>query len=169
MLPQGAPTSPALANLSCRRLDARLAGLARRAGGVYTRYADDLTFSFAAEPARLGRLLWWIDQICQQEGFTENVAKRRVLRPSGQLRVTGVVVNAEVHVPRAAKRRFRAILANCRRHGVASQARGNPGFADYLRGFASYVHMVHPEEGEALLAEVHALLGPEGNGEEQAP
>ncbi|MGF6725986.1 hypothetical protein P3T43_005371 [Paraburkholderia sp. GAS41] len=39
-LPQGAPTSPALANLCAFRLDLRLAGLARALGATYTRYAD---------------------------------------------------------------------------------------------------------------------------------
>jgi hypothetical protein len=159
VLPQGAPTSPALANLVCRRLDMRLDGLARKLGATYTRYADDLTFSFAREPDRgLGRFHWWVDQICQQEGFVENAAKRRVLRQSAQQRVTGVVVNSGLHVPRKERRRFRAILANCRAHGVASQARGRDDFVDYLRGFAAYVKMVQPELGARLVAEVEEIV-----------
>jgi retron-type reverse transcriptase len=158
-LPQGAPTSPALANLVCRRLDQRLAGLARRAGATYTRYADDLTFSFAKElEISLSRFLWWVDQICQQEGFAEHAGKRRVLRRASQQRVTGLVVNDTLSVPRAARRRFRAILHNCRRHGVDSQARGREGFAGYLRGFAAYVTMVQPRLGKKLADEVRQVL-----------
>jgi hypothetical protein len=164
LVPQGAPTSPALSNLVCRRLDARLDGLARRNGGAYTRYADDLTFSFPTEEVRLGRLRWWVDQVCHQEGFFVNQAKFRVIRASQRQLVTGIVVNDELRVPRDERRRFRAILHNCREHGVESQARGHARFGDYLRGFASYVHMVQPEEGVELLAEVEALLGPEDEG-----
>jgi RNA-directed DNA polymerase len=159
IVPQGAPTSPALANLVCRRLDERLTGLARKAGATYTRYADDLTFSFAEEPTvNLGRLFWWIDQICQQEGFAEHTGKRRIMRPSGQQRVTGLVTNAGVNVPRAARRRFRAILHNCKKNGIASEAKGRPDFAAYLRGFAAYVTMVQPELGRRYAAEVEAIL-----------
>jgi hypothetical protein len=161
-LPQGAPTSPAIANLVARRLDARLSGLAQRVGAAYTRYADDLTFSFAAEPEiPLGRLCWWIDGICQHEGFVEHAAKRRILRRGNQQQVTGIVVNSGLFVPREARRRFRAILANCRRHGIASQARGREDFADYLRGFAAYVHMVQPELGAKLIDEVNQLIAGE--------
>jgi hypothetical protein len=74
--------------------------------------------------------------------------------------VTGIVVNDSVRVPREDRRRFRAILTNCRKLGVASQARGNPRFQEYLRGFASYLHMVHPDEGGELLRQVSELLGP---------
>lgn len=183
-LPQGAPTSPALANLLCLRLDARLSGLASRVGAKYTRYADDLTFSFRSLPAAaqvaepesatadakiaapsqpldakgIGGFLWWVDQICQQEGFIENSAKRRVLWASNQQRVTGVVVNSGLHIPRAARHQFRALLHNCRMDGLARHARGRSDFRAYLLGFASYVKMVQPELGRKLLLEVKEVL-----------
>ena len=92
-------------------------------------------------------------------GFVVHQDKFRVIRSSQRQVVTGIVVNEELRVPREERRRFRAILHNCRRHGVASQSRGHPRFVDYLRGFASYVHMVDPEEGAELLAQVSELLG----------
>jgi hypothetical protein len=159
VLPQGAPTSPAIANLVCRRLDARLSGLAARMEARYTRYADDLTFSFAREPGDVGRVFWWINSILQQEGFLENAAKRKVLRRSQRQQVTGVVVNEGCRLPREERRNFRALLANCERHGVASQARGREDFEAYLMGYAAYASMVQPELGGPWLARVRALLG----------
>lgn len=158
-MPQGAPTSPAISNLVCRGMDARLDGLANEVGGVYTRYADDLTFSFPeTSPVNVGRFRWWVDQICHQEGFFLNQSKFRVIRRSQRQTVTGIVVNDELRVPRRERRRFRAILHNCKTHGLESQAHGNPAFGDYLRGFASYLNMVDPKEGQQLLKEVDALL-----------
>jgi len=158
-MPQGAATSPAISNLVCRCLDSRLTGLAKNVGGVYTRYADDLTFSFREKQPEVGRFRWWVDQICQQEGFAVNQSKFRVVRRSQRQMVTGIVVNDSLRIPREDRRRFRAILFNCERDGIASQSRGRPGFASYLRGFASYVNMVHPEEGAELLTQVSKLLG----------
>ena len=64
----------------------------------------------------------------QQEGFTERADKRRILRAKHQQRVTGLVVNERVNIPRADRRKFRAILHNCAKHGVASQAKGKDDF-----------------------------------------
>lgn len=159
MLPQGAPTSPALANLACRRLDARLAKLAAKFGATYTRYADDLTFSFAKLPdLPIGRFWWWVDGICQQEGFIEHPGKRKVLRDNTQQRVTGIVVNESVHVPRRDRRRFRAILHNIEKRGLEAEAKGRPDFVAYLAGYAAYVQMVQPELGTAWSAEVARLV-----------
>src|SRR5262249_3609740 len=80
-LPQGAPTSPALANLTAYRLDCRLAGLARSAGGVYTRYADDLAFSGGEEFARgVERLSAHAAAVALEEGFGVNHRKTRIMR-----------------------------------------------------------------------------------------
>jgi retron-type reverse transcriptase len=167
VLPQGAPTSPAISNLVCRRLDARLQGLAEANKGVYTRYADDLTFSFPkAEGLNLGRFRWWVDQVCHQEGFTVHQEKFRVIRDSQRQVVTGIVVNEAVRAPRELRRELRAILHNCETQDVESQAKrhprfkGNAGaFAQYLRGIAAYLNMVQPEHGAALLRRVNELIG----------
>ncbi|MBL8057918.1 MAG: RNA-directed DNA polymerase [Anaerolineales bacterium] len=131
-LPQGAPTSPALSNLVCRRLDARLAALARSQGGAYTRYADDLTFSFPAfgRNRRLRRhagrptpgrrpapswvtprsLLGWVRAILEAEGFRIQFKKQvRVQRPHQRQTATGLVVNQAVNLPRATRRLIRAM------------------------------------------------------------
>ena len=164
--PQGAPTSPAISNLICRGLDHRLHSLAQKLGGAYTRYADDLTFSFDETPSRgVGRFRWWVNQICQQEGFVVREDKFRVIRASQQQRVTGIVVNDKLSVPRRDRRRFRAILHNCERDGIAAQARGRQGFEDYLMGYAAYLNMVHPEDGAELVGRVKALLA-SGGGDE---
>src|SRR5205807_10038055 len=77
-LPQGAPTSPALANLCFYRLDCRLAGLAKSAGSHYTRYADDLAFSGdAAFEERVERFSNHVAAILLEEGFAVNHRKTR--------------------------------------------------------------------------------------------
>ena len=61
-------------------------------------------------------------------------------------------------VPRAARRRFRAILHNCKKNGFATQARGHPDFPAYLRGFAAYIKMVQPTLGTRLVKDVEEIL-----------
>src|SRR5581483_5861291 len=75
-LPQGAPTSPALANICAYRVDCRLAGLAQKAGAQYTRYADDLAFSGNENFARRAeRFSIHIAAILLEEGFAVNHRK----------------------------------------------------------------------------------------------
>jgi RNA-directed DNA polymerase len=157
-LPQGAPTSPAISNLLCRRLDERLTGLATKFGGFYTRYADDLTFSFRDE-ILVGRLRWWVEQICFREGFTVRQDKFRAIRNSQQQRVTGVIVNERLNVSRAQRRRIRAMLHQCRRDGVAVVNQRHPGVASYMKGYAAYVQMVDPMDQGQLMREVKEVLG----------
>ena len=50
-------------------------------------------------------------------------------------------------------------IHNCEKLGLESQRRGNPRFEAWLRGYAAWIHMVHPDEGSALTARVERLLG----------
>jgi RNA-directed DNA polymerase len=150
MLPQGACTSPAITNVVCRRLDRRLAGLARRRGYAYTRYADDLTFSGEGRDG-VALLLKGVRSILQDEGFREHPTKTRVMRSGRRQEVTGVVVNAKTGVAREEVRALRAVLHNAARHGLASQNReGHPNFEAYLRGRVAYVTMVDPTKAAPL-------------------
>ena len=128
-LPQGAPTSPALANLSAYSLDVRLSGLARTFGATYTRYADDLTFS---GPQRFGTSLRdfipLVSQIVRQERFRLNGSKRKVLRSTGKLIVTGVVVNEKLNVSRREFDRLKAVLTNCAARSVDAEQERSSAF-----------------------------------------
>lgn len=147
-LPQGAPTSPALANLCAFQLDVRLTELAGSLGAVYSRYADDLTFSgdgaLAGAAGRLGKL---VGRIAREEGFALNPDKTRVMRASGRQWVTGLVVNQGPHVARDAFDVLKATLHNCVRHGPASQARGREHFREHLQGRVAWVEQIPPAPG----------------------
>jgi RNA-directed DNA polymerase len=163
VLPQGACTSPDITNALCRRLDRRLAGLARRHGFTFTRYADDLTFSGDAARA-VGRLLRSVRSILQAEGLTEHPSKTHVMRRGRRQEVTGLTVNARPSVPRAELRTLRAILHNAARHGLESQNRdGLPDFAAHLRGRVEFACMVDPDRAPALRSALsRALTGDPG-------
>jgi retron-type reverse transcriptase len=158
-LPQGACTSPGLSNLVARRLDRRLAGLARKLGATYTRYADDITFSGddLINP-KVGYLMARVRHIAEAEGFTVNEAKSRVLRRNAAQVVTGLVVNDRPGVLREEVRRLRAILHRAKSEGLEAQNReGHPHFRAWLRGKIAYVSMARPEAGERLLREYEML------------
>lgn len=152
-LPQGASTSPALANLSAYSLDVRLSGLARAFDADYTRYADDLTFSGSEQFLRSLRVfLPLVNQIIRSERFQVNQMKRRVLRDNQQQKVTGVVVNEHPNVPRKEFDLLKAILTNCIRLGPGTQNReSHPDFASHLRGRVAYVQQLNPKRGQRLL------------------
>jgi hypothetical protein len=110
-LPQGAPTSPRLSNLLNRRLDARLAGFAADNAAVYSRYADDLTFSFQNEETRRVHLaIRFSKSVLEDQGYTLHEKKKlHVRRPHQRQLVSGLVVNEGVRLPRERRRWLRAV------------------------------------------------------------
>ena len=162
VLPQGAPTSPMLTNLLCRRLDRRLLGLARQLGFVYTRYADDLTFSASGEAARdnVGRLLGRVRWILRDEGFTPHPDKERVMRKGRRQEVTGLVVNADKPgVSRETRRRLRAALHRATQASAGKPAhwQGQAAQPSQLLGLAQFVYQVDPVQGGPQLGQARQL------------
>ncbi len=158
-LPQGAPTSPAITNLLCRRLDKRLANMADSQGFSYTRYADDLTFSATGDAtSQLCNILKHTENIVAHEGLTIHPNKTRVLRKSQQQEVTGIVVNEKLTIDRATLKKFRATLHHIEKDGLADKhwGSGNDLMAE-IEGFANYVMMVNPVKGEPLVGQVKAI------------
>jgi RNA-directed DNA polymerase len=151
-LPQGAPTSPALANLRAYRVDCRLMGLARSAGAEYTRYADDLAFSGADDfEKRVERFSIHVAAILADEGFSVNHRKTRVMRQGVRQRLAGLAANQHVNVIRADFDRLKATLTNCVRLGPASQNHAeHPMFRAHLEGRVGFVESINPGKGARL-------------------
>lgn len=151
-LPQGAPTSPALANLAAYHLDLRLQYLAESQGWLYTRYADDITFSGDRELTRTRlSLMTLLATIVESEGFRINLKKTHVMHCSQRQEVCGVVVNEKSNVRRVEYDQLKAILHNCVKYGPASQNRqSHPCFKEHLLGRIAALSQLHASRGVKL-------------------
>ncbi len=161
-LPQGAPTSPALANLCAFRVDCRLSGLAEAAGARYTRYADDLAFSGNEEFERgVERFSTHVAAILHEEGFAVHHRKTRIMRQGVRQHLAGLVANQSVNVIRADFDRLKAILTNCVRLGPETQNRdGHRNLRAHLEGHVGFVEMVNPKRGKRLREVLNRIQWP---------
>jgi retron-type reverse transcriptase len=140
--PQGAPTSPGLSNALLVKMDRRLAGLARRHGFIYTRYADDLIFS-GNDLEKVHALRHLAARVVREEGFAVNRGKTRVMRRGSRQQVTGVTVNDVLGLSRQERRRLRAALHQASQWESAS-------LPSPLRGMLAYVSMLNREQARRL-------------------
>ena len=155
-LPQGAPTSPALSNLVCLKLDKRLAGLAQTYHADYTRYADDITFS---GNYGIDHLVQLASNIIADEEFKVNWSKTRIAYEYQKQMVTGLNVNDGcVTVDKKYLKRLRQEIYYCRKYGVRDaraykwQPVGN--YRQELYGKACFIYMVDREAGRKILEEL---------------
>jgi RNA-directed DNA polymerase len=138
-LPQGAPTSSAIANLSMIRVDVRLEGLAVIHRFDYTRYVDDLTFS---GPERLKKFRGLIQRIVEEEGFNVNPDKIRTMHSGVCQVVTKIVVNTKLNLSREDRKQIRQ---NALQRAAVPRRTGNDDSS--LRGQLSWLHSVNPALG----------------------
>ena len=158
VLPQGAPTSPIITNMICDTLDRRLAGLAKRFGTRYTRYADDITFSSMHNIySGSGEFIKELIRIINTQGFAINDAKTRLQKRGSQQKVTGLIVSDKLNVTKKYVREIRSLLYIWDKYGYSEAMsnfypkykaekghikKGNPDLINVLDGKLMYLKMV---------------------------
>ncbi|MGT3163439.1 reverse transcriptase domain-containing protein [Yersinia enterocolitica] len=139
-IPQGAPTSPIISNLICYKLDNELRQLAGKYNCTYTRYVDDITFSFTYKAKRIPHQLVTSDsniinigveleEIITRNGFSINKNKTRLQSKNERQTVTGIVVNKKTNLQRKFIRQTSSMLYAWEKHGVV--AAENEHFVKY--------------------------------------
>lgn len=159
ILPQGAPTSPALSNLVGRRLDKRLSGLANKHKLKYSRYADDLVLSGNRNDMPSTHLIY---RIIKSEGFSPNYKKTKVMRKGTRQIITGLTVSDGIHVPKKFKKQIFRILHFCEKYGASnyqrqSFAKDKAYFREWLLGKIFYIRSIDKLTGDKLLERFNRL------------
>lgn len=161
-LPQGAPTSPTLANYAAYGLDVRISAYALRHGIRYTRYADDITLSGSAVGDR--RVRRTVEKIMRDEGFVPNESKRRYVQRYERQRVTGIVVNDKLNWPKEHRRWLRQEVYYLHKFGMTShlERRGiyRSSYKEYIYGHVFALKMVNADEALAHLKVLDSIDWP---------
>ncbi len=133
--------------------------MAENLGFVYTRYADDLTFSASGDSLRhICNILRRTESIVTHEGFAINPEKTRILRKNRQQEVTGIVVNEKPTIAKKELKRFRATLYQIEKDGIAGKQWGNSDdVMASIQGYANFVAMVNPEKGAEFQEKVRRI------------
>lgn len=158
ILPQGSPASPMITNLICRRMDQRLDGFSKIAGFTYTRYADDMSFSFqeSFEKVPISKILNFISKIVSEEGFSINKNKTRFLKKHNCQSITGVVINhEEIGVKKDWVKKLRAAIHQANKQielgSVSDQ------LLNQISGMACWLKSVNKERYEKILTLAEAV------------
>lgn len=149
-LPQGAPTSPALANIAALPLDDDIMQVCKEAVGEsefhYSRYVDDITISGGSE---LEAVVPKIYEAIERSGFAPNIKKTNILRRSIRQSVTGIIVNQKPNAPKTLIRKVRQQLYYCHKFGIKdhceSQGLRVRQFLEQLRGAIAYIGATRPD------------------------
>lgn len=138
-IPQGAVTSPCLSNIICRRLDTRISSFSKSFNIIYTRYADDVTFSGEEIPSKFGPLVGFV---FNSEGFELNHQKTRLIKGQHKKIVTGISISSgKLTVPKSKRRKIRQTVYYIRKYGAKGHQE-HIGNADpiYLLRLIGYLH-----------------------------
>ena len=157
VLPQGAPTSPVLSNLTSIHLDRRLYRLAKRFNLVYTRYADDIAFSGEKLPVKV---IEYATSIIEDCGLVVNKTKVRLYNEHGSKILTGICLsNGQARLPREKRRELEKELHYIEKYGLDSHIRHNKiKDAHYLESLIGRVGFWLQVEPDNLFAKKMSVM-----------
>lgn len=147
-LPQGAPTSPMLSNLVFKHLDDKIFNYCRRHEIMYTRYADDLTFS--SNSINPMRLIKYIKMVVKTQGYRINDEKTKVMGKGMQQNVTGVIVNQKLQVNREYRDKIRQEVYFAIKFGIANHMTKVQGLPDWIKTPFHYARHLYGKVGYVL-------------------
>lgn len=169
-LPQGAPTSPYIANLVMYSFDCELLNLIKKFNennfkkAFYTRYADDITIS---GNSKIKEFIPKIKTLLIKHGFETNEKKTKILKKNNQQKVTGIIVNKKLSIPKEYKQKLRQELYYIEKFGLSSHlnhlynSKGtlydSTKYLEVLKGKISFVFQVEPEYGKLLFEKYYEI------------
>lgn len=158
-LPQGAPTSPMLSNIIASTMDVMMLKYCNKRGIVYTRYADDLTFSANSDVEVPP--IEDIYKIVYLNGFKVNRMKTKVRYKGCRQEVTGLTVTNGVHVSQRFKKEILRELHFCKKFGIYEHYKHlntTKGlYKEWLRGKIMFVRQIDPACGNKMLEQFNEL------------
>ena len=129
-LPQGACTSPALANLAFKSIDEEISELYNKQRISYTRYSDDMYFS--GQGFNPYELIYSVKGILYRNKFSANDEKTRIYYQGVQQRVLGICVNNKLQMPKEYKKRIRQEIYYIKKYGVKEHILHLPNKDEYI-------------------------------------
>lgn len=165
-LPQGSPTSPTLSNLASKRLDYRLSGFAQKHEGLYSRYADDMSFTWNKRYGQkfINLFIHSVGKIIKQHGLRLNPKKTRVIGKGGKMDIVGYVINSGK--PTISPKYISAVRKEILELGNSTNAHKYKTVMSFerkvesIKGKISFIDSASPEKAQKLNRLVYELVSP---------
>lgn len=165
-LPQGSPTSPTLSNIASKRLDYRLSGFTQKQGGLYSRYADDMSFTWSERKGQkfINLFVYGIEKIIRQHGLKLNAKKTRVVGRGGKMDIVGYIINSGK--PTISPKYISAVRKEILELGNLTNAHKYKTVMSFerkiesIKGKINFIDSASPEKAQKLNRLVYELVSP---------
>lgn len=155
-LPQGSPTSPTISNMAAKRMDYRLSGFAEKHGAIYSRYADDLSFTWEERHGQkfINIFVDSVQSIIKQHGLELNKSKTRVIGTGGRMDIVGYVINSGK--PTICVKYIEAVrkeildLKNCEDHLKYKNLLSYERHMESINGKINFIATASPDKAQKL-------------------